>query len=94
MGSVRSRWTWVIWGILSTVPAAKVLCREEKERRSCPSSSTPPTNTPLGAMPVRYLYPDAAAESTSLVQEVLRPFSLRDFAENYWEKKPLVIRGR
>eukprot|EP00903_Cladosiphon_okamuranus_P011091 g10467.t1 len=38
--------------------------------------------------------PVAAEESTALVRELLRPFSLEDFAEKYWERMPLVIRGR
>lgn len=36
----------------------------------------------------------AEGSATLLVQELLRPFSLEDFAEKFWERMPLVIRGR
>lgn len=39
-------------------------------------------------------YPHAADGSTALVRELLQPFSLEDFAEKFWERMPLVIRGR
>lgn len=39
-------------------------------------------------------YPQAADGSTALVRELLQPFSLEDFAEKFWERTPLVIRGR
>ena len=39
-------------------------------------------------------YPPASDRSTSLVRELLRPFSLENFALEYFEKGPLVIRGR
>lgn len=39
-------------------------------------------------------YPPASDTSTSVVQELLLPFSLTEFAQEFWERKPLVIRGR
>lgn len=92
MGSVlRSRLKSVVYGLLLVVPAAKIaLCHEgEKESQSCAR-----TSLPLGASAAPMRYPEAPEDSTSVVRELLHPFSLQDFADEYWENKPLVIRGR
>lgn len=72
--------------ILGTAVAVQVAGGEEPlELQECSSSITQ-------LLPM--VHPPVPETSVTLVRELMDPFSLQDFAETFWERKPMVIRGR
>lgn len=60
--------------------------REEQEPQHCPVSSS--------ATAAAAAYGAASSTSLARVAELLHPFSLQTFADDFWETKPLIVRGR
>lgn len=83
-----------IWGVRVAVAGDRMTAaaaqHDEQQHETCSTTSTPSPSTTIG----KFALPEAAEESVRRVQEVLHPISLQMFAEEYWERKPLVIRGR
>ncbi|CAN0498276.1 unnamed protein product [Ectocarpus sp. 12 AP-2014] len=71
--------------ILATAVAVQEAGGEEPlELHECSSSMT--------QLPM--VHPPVPETSVTLVRELMDPFSLQVFAETFWERKPMVIRGR
>ena len=75
---------------LVLLAAATWRCYSQQAEDACSSQSAASHTDPMAS----YRYPRASDRSTGLVRELLSPFPLEEFAENYWERMPLVVRGR
>lgn len=95
MSTARLRWksAYIFFLALVTATWGRCCCQQEQQRQEAGVCNDGHAATYSDADPMA-TYPRAPDKSTRLVQELLSPFSLQDFAENYWERMPLVIRGR
>lgn len=95
MGTIRRlRGKTIVVIFSSALAAVLVRCiassSGDEQPQLCERSNSPTISTKK----MRLVYPEPAEKSAALVQELLYPFLLEDFAEDFWERKPLVIRGR
>lgn len=96
MGGSR-RWRLLICH-LCMLPFCLVTCErlqkpaedEDEETTTCSIDSTKRSSCTRLTM----AHSAPPNKSLALVRELLHPFSLHDFTNEYWEKKPLLIRGR
>lgn len=95
MSTARLRWksAYIFFLVLVTAQWGRCCCQQEQQRQEADVCNDGPAATHSDADTMA-TYPRAPDKSTRLVRELLSPFSLQDFAENYWERMPLVIRGR
>lgn len=97
MSTARLRWksSYILFLALVTATWWRCCCQQEQQQQQVAAEvcSDGTAATHSDADPVA-TYPRASDKSTRLVRELLSPFSLEDFAETYWERMPLVIRGR
>lgn len=77
---------WVYFCVFPAALTGGWCNRDEEQSEICSSPSTDNS--------IPFAYPPASKKSTSLVRELLSPISLQQFAEDYWERMPLVVRGR
>lgn len=89
----RLRWhnvaATIVWGLLwrcTEVVGTTTTAPKDPLEEQCPASTAAPVNP--------YGYRPPSGKSAALVTELLHPFSLQTFVDDFWEKRPLVVRGR
>lgn len=53
-----------------------------------------PTCSPTCKFNRRFTLPSSVDNSATTLQELFEPFPVQRFVEDFWEKQPMVIRGR
>lgn len=76
---------FVAFLLILATGAVQLAGGEELELQECRSFTT---------QPLPMVHPPVPETSVALVRELMDPFSLQDFADTFWERKPMVIRGR